>query len=124
VLTDISQPMTEHIDSVISAEISDPTVDPLAYALVAEHMVHVPCGKLNPNSPCMKNGRCSKNYPKPFHDQTTIYDSTHLAHKYTYNLDILSPHFLMMFPHQKECLHHFLLFQDRSYCNLALLLHI
>jgi hypothetical protein len=72
VLTDTSQPMAKHIDSVISAEISDPTVDPLAYALVAEHMVHVPCGKLNPNSPCMKNGRCSKNYPKPFHDQTTI----------------------------------------------------
>jgi hypothetical protein len=81
VLTDTSQPMAEHIDSVISAEISDPTVDLLAYALVAEHMVHVPCGKLNPNSPCMKNGRCSKNYPKPFHDQTTIDENGYATYR-------------------------------------------
>jgi hypothetical protein len=46
--------MAEQINSVINAEILDPTADPLAYALVEEHMVHVPCGKLNSNSPCMK----------------------------------------------------------------------
>jgi hypothetical protein len=39
VSTDTSQPTAEQIDSVISAEIPDPVVDPLAYALVAEHMV-------------------------------------------------------------------------------------
>jgi hypothetical protein len=54
VSTDTSQPTPEQIDSVISAEIPDPIADPLAYALVAEHMMHGPCGKLNPNSPCMK----------------------------------------------------------------------
>jgi hypothetical protein len=55
---DTSQPTAAQIDSFISAEILDPLTDRLAYALVAEHMVHGPCRVLNPNSPCMKNGRC------------------------------------------------------------------
>jgi hypothetical protein len=66
VSTDTTQPTPELIDSFISAEILDPNTDPLAYCLVAEHMIHGPCGPLNPGCPCMKNGRCSKNYPKEF----------------------------------------------------------
>jgi hypothetical protein len=48
----------EFIDSFISAQIPNPSTDPLGYALVAEHMVHDPCGKFNPKCACMKNGRC------------------------------------------------------------------
>jgi hypothetical protein len=62
---------SEFIDSFISAEIPDPAVDPLAYALVAEHMVHGPCGTYNPKCSCMKDGRCLKNYPKEFNATTT-----------------------------------------------------
>jgi hypothetical protein len=81
VATDTSQPTPELIDSFISVEIPDPITDPLAYALVAEHMVHGPCGKLNPNSPCMKDGKCSKNYLKPFHDETSIDENGFVIYK-------------------------------------------
>uniref|UniRef100_A0A0A9HN84 Helitron helicase-like domain-containing protein n=1 Tax=Arundo donax TaxID=35708 RepID=A0A0A9HN84_ARUDO len=37
------------IDSFISAEIPDPNVDPLGYILIAEHMMHGPCGNMNIN---------------------------------------------------------------------------
>jgi hypothetical protein len=58
-LTDTSELTPEFIDSFISVEIPNPSSDPLEYALVAEHMVHGPCGRYNPWCSCMKNGRCS-----------------------------------------------------------------
>jgi hypothetical protein len=69
---DTDDPTPAIIDSYISAEIPDYTEDPLGYALVEEFMVHGPCGKYNPNSPCMKNGVCSKHYPKEYNEETTI----------------------------------------------------
>lgn len=34
--------------------------------------MHGPCGSLNDRCPCMKNGSCSKFYPKSFQNETTI----------------------------------------------------
>ncbi|WVZ94734.1 hypothetical protein U9M48_040598, partial [Paspalum notatum var. saurae] len=58
------------VDSWISAEIPDPAIDPLGYVLVAEHMMHGPCGDKNWNCPCMKKSRYSKFYPKEFQENT------------------------------------------------------
>ncbi|WVZ78718.1 hypothetical protein U9M48_026381, partial [Paspalum notatum var. saurae] len=71
-LQDTSHPTPDFINRFISAEIPDPNEDPLGYALVAEHMMHGPCGSAFPHCPCMKKGRCSKGYPKPFQEVTTL----------------------------------------------------
>lgn len=72
VSNETSQSSVESIDSLITAEIPDPEIDPLGYILVAEHMIHGPCGDYNKNAPCMKDGRCTKKFPKNFQEETTI----------------------------------------------------
>jgi hypothetical protein len=62
----------EAIDSCIRARWPDPETEPLLFETVKKHMVHGPCGAANPNAPCMINGKCSKNYPKPFQQFTTM----------------------------------------------------
>ena len=60
----------EDFDRLVSAELPDKNLHPAAYETVTKCMVHVPCGILNPNSPCMTDGHCSKNYPKDFVEHT------------------------------------------------------
>jgi hypothetical protein len=46
----------EDYDSIVSTEIPDPDVHPLAYETVVSTMMHGPCGVLNPSALCMKDG--------------------------------------------------------------------
>lgn len=62
----------EHVDSLITAEIPDPQTDPILYNIVKKCMIHNPCGQINPNLPCMKDGQCTKGFPKDFNDQTNL----------------------------------------------------
>ncbi|XP_055910686.1 uncharacterized protein LOC129945050 [Eupeodes corollae] len=54
----------DEIDSIIRAEIPNKDEDPLLYEIVCKHMIHGPCGDLNPQSPCMADGKCTKRYPR------------------------------------------------------------
>lgn len=60
----------EAIDSVVCAELPDPTLETRLHEIVTATMIHGPCGTLNPNSPCMADGVCSKGYPKGFREET------------------------------------------------------
>ena len=62
----------EDVDRLVSAEIPDPITQPELYRLVETHMIHGPCGHLNPECSCMEHGQCSKNYPKELRKQTNI----------------------------------------------------
>ena len=71
------------VDNVISAQLPpDPATFPEGSVereqaerlekIVLTNMVHGPCGKLNPSSPCMENGKCTKNFPKEFCKKTVL----------------------------------------------------
>ena len=62
----------KHIDSIVSAEIPDSSLHPLAFKTVSECLIHGPCGPAFPNSPYMKDGVCSKHFPKSFVEQTIL----------------------------------------------------
>ncbi|XP_020963504.1 uncharacterized protein LOC110265082 [Arachis ipaensis] len=62
----------DDIDKHIMAEIPDENKRPNLHGAVQNYMVHGPCGPYNKNSTCMKNGSCSKFYPKEFRQQTLI----------------------------------------------------
>jgi ATP-dependent DNA helicase PIF1 len=61
---------SDQIDNVISAELPDPKRDPRLFEIIVKNMVHGPCGSVNPNSPCMKDGKCTKRYPRQLLDDT------------------------------------------------------
>ncbi|XP_057294730.1 uncharacterized protein LOC130623277 [Hydractinia symbiolongicarpus] len=56
----------DDIDSVISAEIPNQQEQPELFEIIRSCMIHGPCAYLNPNSRCMEDGVCTKNFPKKF----------------------------------------------------------
>ncbi|KAL6640358.1 hypothetical protein ACP70R_022207 [Stipagrostis hirtigluma subsp. patula] len=58
-------------DRLISAEFPDKKKYPELFNMVKKHMMHGPCGTLNPNCPCTK-GRdsCKNHYPRAFSETT------------------------------------------------------
>ena len=57
-------------DRVISAELPDRHKYPELYAMVVKHMMHGPCGNLNPKNVCMQDLKCKSKYPRPFNQNT------------------------------------------------------
>ncbi|XP_015959922.1 uncharacterized protein LOC107483819 [Arachis duranensis] len=62
----------EIVDEFICAELPNPLKFLALYNIVTKYMIHGPCGRIRPSSPCMKDGKCSKFYPKRFVDQTSF----------------------------------------------------
>ncbi|GJU76322.1 DNA helicase [Tanacetum coccineum] len=58
------------IDDYISAELPDPVEDPIAYKVITELMMHVPCGVANPSAVCTEKGICNKGFQKMYNDKT------------------------------------------------------
>ena len=60
----------EEVDKLISAEIP-PNSDPLLRSAVLKHMIHKPCSQIS-SAPCLRDGRCSRGFPKRFRQETSI----------------------------------------------------
>jgi hypothetical protein len=63
------------IDTFISAQLPDPTIDLVEFDAVSSFMVHGPCGPRVAYSPCMTDGSCSKIYPKQICEHTSILEN-------------------------------------------------
>ncbi|GBO22796.1 hypothetical protein AVEN_157229-1 [Araneus ventricosus] len=50
------------IDKFVSAELPDPCTDLRLFQIVTKCMVHDPCGTININFPCMRDGQCCKRH--------------------------------------------------------------
>uniref|UniRef100_A0A0V0IKD3 Putative ovule protein n=1 Tax=Solanum chacoense TaxID=4108 RepID=A0A0V0IKD3_SOLCH len=59
-------------DKIVCAELPDPYIDHQLYKLVTKHMIHGPCGYLNPSNCFMqREDKCKFKYPKQLTEQTT-----------------------------------------------------
>jgi hypothetical protein len=79
ILTRHSIPSTPRaIDCIVTAKIPNPLKEPALHAIVTNCMLHGPC---TPSSPCWKDDRCSKGFPKPFCAETTLADDAYPNYK-------------------------------------------
>ncbi|KAF8059640.1 hypothetical protein N665_1227s0016 [Sinapis alba] len=74
-------PSADEVDKIISAELPNKESDPEAFNLVSKHMMHGPCGVIKPRSPCMENNLCTKRFPRPYNDYTSIDQSGYVLYR-------------------------------------------
>jgi len=55
---------------MISAQLSNPQLNPLLYAKVTKYMLYSPCGVDNLQAKCMVNGWYSKHFLKDYRERT------------------------------------------------------
>ncbi|KAH7482044.1 ATP-dependent DNA helicase PIF1 [Phytophthora ramorum] len=71
ILAEEDKPRTRQIvDRMVSAELPDREKFPQLFETIMTCMLHGPCGAANPSCACMKDGKCTKGYPKPFAEAT------------------------------------------------------
>ncbi|OMO62337.1 hypothetical protein COLO4_33117 [Corchorus olitorius] len=58
-------------DQIISAEIPDMLKDLVGYNVVANYIMHGPCGLANLNAQCMHENKCQKRFPKAYQEFST-----------------------------------------------------
>ena len=69
----------DDIDAMVSAELPDPEQSDQArrlHQVVLNCMTHAQCGAANPAAACMRDGQCSKHFPKQFAEQTEWRDDS------------------------------------------------
>src|SRR5204862_6414050 len=73
ILENSHKPRTpEHVEVIISAEIPNQAQYPEFYEIVINCILHGPCGLLATDASYMRNGKCSKGYPKEYCEQTIL----------------------------------------------------
>ena len=69
-----------HINSMISAQLPNPQLQPLLYAKVTKYILHGPCNADNLQAKCMVNGWCSKHFSKDYRERTNWAEDSYPLH--------------------------------------------
>ncbi|CAF0909478.1 unnamed protein product [Brachionus calyciflorus] len=70
-----------YVDNIVKAEIPDKNLFPTLHKIVTSCMMHGPCGPGYENSPCMVDGKCSKDFPKEYSEETILNSNTYPIYK-------------------------------------------
>ena len=82
----------DDVDKIISAEIPDESKDPLLYRLVGDSMMHGPCRYGNEDGPCIRDGKCSRYFPKKYVERTIVDENGFPQYKRTNNSRSFTKH--------------------------------
>ncbi|CAI9277014.1 unnamed protein product [Lactuca saligna] len=74
-------PNRENIDHVICAKLPDKELERDLHQIVSNNMIHGPYDNDFPFMPCMKNGKCSKGFPKDFTKDTYIDEDSYPVYR-------------------------------------------
>ena len=64
--------MPQHVDTIITAEISNWTQFPELYDTIVNCMLHGPCRLFTKDASYMKDGKCSKGFLKEYTEQMNL----------------------------------------------------
>ncbi|CAF1065729.1 unnamed protein product [Brachionus calyciflorus] len=76
---------TQQVDNIVKAEIPDKNLFPTLHKIVTSCMKHGSCGPGYENSPCMVDGKCSKDFPKEYSEETILNSNTYPIYKRSIN---------------------------------------
>jgi hypothetical protein len=71
----------DDIDELISAELPDPELEPELFHIVTSSLLHGPCGIHDPTKACTKDGKCTRGYPRPFRESTSLVEDSYPAYR-------------------------------------------
>ncbi|KAK1393414.1 hypothetical protein POM88_012470 [Heracleum sosnowskyi] len=83
--------LQNNVDKYVSAEIPDPMKDPDGYAAVKQFMIHGPRGREFNKSPCMKDFKCVRHFPKKYCPRTFFDESgfpVYMRRKTKHNVNV------------------------------------
>ncbi|KAI9108202.1 hypothetical protein K1719_020685 [Acacia pycnantha] len=63
-------------------EILDRDKDLELYELIGSYMIHGPCGRLSGSALCMKDGKCSKFFPKRYNERTMLDENSYPTYRH------------------------------------------
>ena len=66
-------------------QIPDPDLNPKLYSIVKRCMMRSPCGVARKHSPCMRDGKCTKKFPKAFAERTTTGNDSYQVYQLSNN---------------------------------------